>query len=140
MNPTIMRLQEAIVTALVGTVSERWERIVVNYEMLEKDGGVAHDRLAFYITRDAAGDFRDSDLDLKPQVRDLFTQMNDEFQRSVGQRWGSCDLVVDPPAKYRFDFSYDPPKRLNGVFDEQSYDRFGPRYLENYKAERAQAH
>lgn len=140
MNPTIVRLQEAIVTALAGTIPEPWERIVVNYEMQEKETGLAHDRLAFYIARDAAGNFRDVDLKIKPPVRDLFTQMNDEFQRSVGQRWGICDLVVDPPGRFRFDFSYDPPKRLNGVFDEQSYDRFNTaKYLETFKAERARA-
>lgn len=48
-NPAIMCLQEAIVAALMDSIlGRRWERIVVNYEMLEAAGGIAHDRLAFY--------------------------------------------------------------------------------------------
>jgi hypothetical protein len=42
---------------------------------------------------------------------------------------------VDQPGKFGFSFSYDPPKRMNGVFDDESMGRFD-RYLESYKAER----
>lgn len=137
MNDTIMDLQRAIVTALAGAIPERWERIVVNYEMLETEGGMAHDRLAFYITTGPAGDLRDVDLAIDSTVGELFARMNDELLRTAGRRWGSCDLVIDPPGRFLFRLSYEPPRRLNGVFDEESYGRFGPRYLEAYRAERA---
>lgn len=54
-------------------------------------------------------------------------------RRTGGTRWGTCDLVVDQPGK--FSFSYDPPKRINGMFDDDSMGRFD-RYLETYEAER----
>jgi hypothetical protein len=42
---------------------------------------------------------------------------------------------VDQQGKFRFSFSYDPPKRINGVFDDEVMGRFD-RYLESYKAGR----
>jgi hypothetical protein len=47
-------------------------------------------------------------------------------------------MVVDRPGRFRFSFSYDPPKRINGIFDDDSMGRFD-RYLERYKAERSGA-
>jgi hypothetical protein len=60
------------------------------------------------------------------------------MRRTGGTRWGTCDLVVDQPGEFRFSFSYDPPKRINGIFDDDSMDRF-TYYLERYEAERSQA-
>jgi hypothetical protein len=61
--------------------------------------------------------------------------MNDAMRRANGEPWGTCDLVVDQPGHFNFSFSYGPPKRINGVFDEVSVGRFG-HYLETYKADR----
>jgi hypothetical protein len=130
-----MDLQRAIVMALARDIPEAWERIVVNYEMQEEGGGVTEDRLGFYIAKDAAGSLREAELAFSPEVKRLFREMNDEIQRSEGGRWGTCDLVVDQRGKFRFTFSYDPPKRINGVFDDESMGRFD-RYLETYEAER----
>ena len=130
-----MNLQKAIVTALARDIPDAWERIVVNYEMEEEDDGLTEDRLGFYIAKDAVAGLREAQLAFSPEVKSLFREMNDEIQRSEGQRWRTCDLVVDQPGKFRFSFSYDPPKRLNGVFDDDSMGRFD-RYLETYKAER----
>jgi hypothetical protein len=135
MNETTMNLQKAIVTALARDIADGWERIVVNYEMQEEDGGLTEDRLGFYIAKDPAGDFRESDLAFSPEVKALFREMNEEIKRSEGERWGTCDLVVDQPGKFKFSFTYDPPKRINGVFDDDSVGRFD-RYLETYRAER----
>ena len=51
MNQAAMHLQEAIVAALVRDISGGWERIVVNYEMQEDDGGLVEERRGFYISR-----------------------------------------------------------------------------------------
>ena len=48
---------------------------------------------------------------------------------------GGPAIVVDQPGKFKLSFSYDPPKRINGVFDDDSMGRFD-RYLETYEAER----
>jgi hypothetical protein len=136
MSQTVMNLQKAIVTALARGIPDAWERIVVNYEMQEEDGGLTEDRLGFYIAKDPTGDLRESDLVFSPEVKTMFREMNDETKRTAGDRWRTCDLVVDKSGEFRFKFSYDPPKRINGVFDDDSLGRFN-RYLETYKAERA---
>jgi hypothetical protein len=70
-----------------------------------------------------------------PEVKTMFYEMNDETKRSACSRWRT-DLVVDKSGEFRSKFSYDPPKRMNAVFDDDSLGRFN-RYLETYKAERA---
>jgi hypothetical protein len=138
MNETIMNLQKAIVAALARGIPDAWERIVVNYEMQEEDGGLTEDRRGFYITKDPAGNLRKAELAFGPELKAMFREMNDEIQRTEGKRWGTCDLEINPSGKFRFSLSHDPPKRINGVFDDDSMGRFD-RYLETYKAERARA-
>jgi hypothetical protein len=138
MNRAAMDLQKAIVTTLIRDITGGWERIVVNYEMQEEDGGLVEDRLGFYISQDAKQALTMNDLAFGPGLKELFRRLNEEMQRTEGARWGTCDLVVDQPGKFRFGFSYDPPKRINGVFDDDSMDRFD-HYLETYKAERSRA-
>ena len=136
MNKTAMELQKNIVVALASTIDAPWKRIVVNYEIQEEDGSLIEDRRGFTIIPDGAGDFRKGQLAFDTEVKGLFRELRAEIQRSEGQGWGTCDLIVDQPGRFRFNFSYDPPKRINGVFDEQSMGRFD-RYLDTYKAERA---
>ena len=136
MNKTVMDLQKTIVVAIAGTIDAPWERIVANYELQDEDNGLTEDRLGFYIVSDGTGGFRKVPLKFHAIVKDLFRELRAEIQRSEGQGWGTCDLVVDQPGRFRFDFSYERPKRVNGVFDDQSMGRFD-RYLDTYKAERA---
>jgi len=68
-------------------------------------------------------------------TKELFGVLREEMRRTEKYCWGICDLVVDRPGRFRFNFCYDPPKRINGIFDEESMGRF-ERYLEAYKAER----
>lgn len=118
MNQSAMDLQEAIVVTLARDISGEWERIVVNYEMQEDDGGLVEDRLGLYISRDAQHALTMNDVAFGPGLKELFRRLNDEMHRTGGTRWGTCDLVVDQPGKFRFSFSYDPPKRINGIYDD----------------------
>jgi hypothetical protein len=126
MNKTAMDLQKSIVVAIAGTIDPHWERIVVNYEIQDGDGGLTEDRLGFYIVSDGTGDFRKRTLKFHAVVKDLFRKLRAEIQQSEGQAWGTCDLVIDLPGRFRFDFSYDPPKRINGVFEVRVRDRVEP--------------
>ena len=138
MNQTAMDLQKKIVSALAHSIDGAWERIMVNYEMQEEDGGLTEDRRGFYIVLDGAGGYRKVGLVFDSAVKDLFRALRETMQSSEGQGWGTCDLVIDQPGRFRFNFSYDPPKRINGVFDDESMGRFD-RYLDAYKAERTGA-
>jgi hypothetical protein len=136
MSETVMNLQKAIMTALTRGIPDAWERIVVNCEMQEEDDGSTEDRLGLYIAKGPTGDLRESELVFSPEVRAMFREMNNEIKRTTGDRWGTCDPVVDKSGEFRFKLSYDRPKRINGVFDDDSLGRFN-RYLESYKAEHA---
>jgi len=52
MSKAPMELQHKIVVLLIRSVDDSWERIVVNYEIQEEDGGLIEDRLVFYMARD----------------------------------------------------------------------------------------
>ena len=117
---------------------EPWERIVVNLETETTEEGRVLNYLFFYISRSADGDFRETSVRVLPDgVRDDFLALNDALFESSGDRWGICDLIMDcSTGRYDFQFKYEPPKRLNCVFDESSMGRFD-NYLDTYRAERA---
>jgi hypothetical protein len=138
MNNAVMEVQKKIVAALSRTIGAQWEWTVVNCEMQEEDGGPTEDRRGFYITPDGTGGFHKASLTFDTTAKDLFRALGLEMRRSKGQGRGGCDLVVDQSGRLRFNFSYDPPRRINGVFDEASMGRFD-RYLQTYAAERAGA-
>ena len=58
MNLQALELQKALAQAVANGVREKWERIVVNYEMQTTDEGREVDYCAFYIST-ADGDFRE---------------------------------------------------------------------------------
>lgn len=136
MNLQALELQKSLAQEMANTVRDPWERIVVNYEMLTTDEGREVDYCAFYISA-TDGDFRETSLRVLPEtVDDLFIQLNDLMAKTENSRWGSCDFVIDRSGQYKFNFDYNAPKRINGVFDEQSQGRFD-KYLDTYRAERA---
>jgi hypothetical protein len=136
MNLQALELQKALAQAVANGVREKWERIVVNYEMQTTDEGREVDYCAFYIST-ADGDFRETSIrELASAVDDLFIQLNDTMAQNDKSRWTIADLVIDRSGKYDFKFDYGPAKRLNGVFDETSQGRFD-KYLDTYRAERA---
>jgi hypothetical protein len=123
--------QDAAVTVIAKSISESWERVVVNYEMAESEDGTEHDMLGFYIVSDQAGRHAKKPLDLTPEIQEAFSDLNAASLSTNKQNWGTCDLTLDSNGKYTFDFSFDPPKRINGILDEASYYRFG-KYLDEY--------
>ena len=131
----MLELQKSLAQAVSNAVSEPWERIVVNYEMLATGEGREVDYCAFYIST-AGGVFHQTGLRILPDAVDvLFIQLNDLMAKTETARWSTCDLVIDRTGRYKFDFDYAAPRRINGIFDEQSQGRFDC-YLETYEAER----
>jgi len=137
MFSTMKEAQDATVLTIAKLIPEEWERVVVNFEMEEEeDGGVTHDVLAFYIVKKQAGGFSDKELKLTDELQAAFTELNRASLKTNKQYWTTCDLVLDSNGKYEMKFSYEPPKRINGILDEDSYYRFGKKYLEEYTASR----
>jgi hypothetical protein len=131
----LKQAQDAVVRTIAKTIPGEWERIVVSYEMAYQDGGFIHNSLGFYIVRNEDGSFVDRDLSFTSETTTAFVELNEASFRTNNEYWGACDLVLDSIGKYEMNFSFDPPKRINGILDDQSYYRFS-KYLEEYAASR----
>ena len=125
----IAAVQNKIAQYLVDNVFEPWEEIVMNCELSEKTKNLSC--ALFYITNDP-NDRRKGDIKLTSELTHLLRKLNDVYYKKSGERWGIFDLIIDSSGKYKFEFSYEKPKRLNGIFDEESHYRF-ENYLDKYK-------
>lgn len=137
--PDLTEAQTALVAALVGEVPHpSWLRLFLNAEILEQPDGYDLDTLAFAIRRDGTGRLEDPQLRLGPATRAAIVGLYEALEAAQGSRLGSFDLVVDFPGRYRFELSYDPPKRLNGIWDRER-EQWLESYLERYAAEGGEA-
>lgn len=128
--------QDAVVRSIAATITEEWERVVVNFEMADGEDGVQHNMLGFYITKGQNGGFAESELKFTREIEQAFTELNAASLKTNRKYWSTCDLVLDSGGKYEMKFSFEPPKRINGILDEESYYRFGKKYLDSYSASR----
>lgn len=131
-------LQNRIVIEVARTVPvSAWERIVADVEIAEHDDGYQLDAVSFAIARDADGTLSDPQFDLSTDARaaivDLYKQ-----RKAAGDVLGGFELQIDQPGTYAFHFSYDPPKRLNGIWDKAKEERLD-QYLDHYRQEKAGA-
>lgn len=84
---------------------------------------------------EAKGKLTDPQFELGQGTRRAFQQLHRAIADD-GQNWGSCELTIDQPGTYRFNFSYEPPARLHGIWDEQRAERLD-NYLTHYLADMA---
>jgi hypothetical protein len=56
--------------------------------------------------------------------------------RREWKRWSSAEVTIEADGTYKFHFSYDAPKRINGTLDDDSNRKFA-KLAEKDKAERA---
>lgn len=120
--------------AVTHAIRDTWERVVINMEMEydDEEKEPILDTACFYIKSTAEGDYEQVAHELDRETELLFEAPNDLSLDLNQERWGSCDLVIDCSGKYRFKFDFEKPKRLGGIFDEQSVYRFN-NYLQHYK-------
>jgi len=119
----IIELQDKIAQGLADSMTEPWERIVVNFEMETTAEGRELDYRFFYISQSEDGSFKKTSvMELPEAVSDLFIDLNDAVFETAKDRWGTCDLTIDRTGKYNFKLDYEPPRRLNDIFDDVSMD------------------
>lgn len=124
----ITELQDEIVQMIAAKASGNWLEIVVNYE-IDGEQGVS-DSVAFFIC-DNDGEIVAQDIDFEFEEDDLFTELR-VLYGAVQQVWSTLDFRLFSDGEFEFDFSYDPPKRINGIYDEESHLRFA-NYAANYR-------
>ena len=125
----LIDLQNKAVLCVVDAVDFEWAYLLVNFEREVIDDEPGEDCLFVAFTRDN-DEWKRQSVPLPAQCYDLFLQLASAMSRDGNALWGSCTLEVDSSGSYRFSFSYERPKRLNGDFgDEALLKYYVPRPL-----------
>ncbi len=134
MDMAALTAQAEVVRAFARLAPAPWEQIVVNLELEEDEVGYRTDCLAFAVVPDGGG-YVEREFALDCAGRDTIYALR-KAMSARGELWHSFDLVIEADGHYDLEFSYYPPKRLNGILDQQSYHRFD-HYAEEFAARRA---
>lgn len=136
MDIDVIAAQNEVAQLFMRQADPRWEHILVNVELKQFDEGLYSNVIAFAIGL-ADGDYVDESIPFHeattmPAVVDL----RDVMARASGQApWLGMELTIDPPGQYRMTFSYEPGRRIAGIYDHESYYRFKP-YIREWAAQR----
>jgi hypothetical protein len=133
MSLLALQQQDKVAQAVVGCVPEAWLRVVVSYECEDAGEHCVDNTISLYLT-EKGGRIAQQYVRLPPEVLAEFIKLRDLIPAGKDGKWNSCLLVIENTGKYKFGFSHDPPKRINGILDEDSYDRFS-RCAEDYQQE-----
>jgi len=136
MDTASLAAQAEVVRAFTRLTPAPWEQIVVNLELEEDATGYCTDCLAFAVVPDGEG-YVEREVRLDRPGRETVYALR-QAMSAQGASWHSFDPVIEADGHFDVDFSYDPPKRLNGILDQQSYHRFD-HYAAEYAARRANA-
>lgn len=130
-----IQAQQAVVVAVAGDVPYRhWERILLDVEIAEQTDGYDLDTVSIVIRRNERNELEDPQFRLGAESKEAITRLYEQRKQDAGEVIGGFELSVDFPGKFRFAFSHDKPKRLNGVWDAERQRRLDD-YLSIYKAE-----
>jgi hypothetical protein len=113
-----------------------WVHAVVDLEVLEFEDGYDLDYQAILITRASGGALASQQFQLTEPTRQAVIALYRERKDNAGDVLGGFVLRIDHPGRYKFDLNYDPPKRLNGVWDAERQAYFD-NYLTHYQRETA---
>ena len=129
----IIRIQNTLVQIFVTKITVGWDFAFLSYEW-EGDykGWEVTNSLALVFRKIDSGWARES---ISPRTGE--TTFPDEMHELAvgmagkdGQLWKSFILEVDKTGKYRFEFSYDPPRRIHsGELTERDFVDYVPRPL-----------
>jgi hypothetical protein len=133
MDSATLAAQDAFAQALIQRADPRWERIFANIEVgFGEDGELQADCIALAIFPSEAGyDF--DYVHLGDAALDRLRNLRDAMSKDGEEPWGATEITIDRPGAFKYAFSYEPPKRLAGKFDQGSYFRFNT-YVADYAA------
>ena len=111
-----------------------WIHAIIDLEIMEYEDGYDLDYQAILVTRGQAGALASRQFDLSQPTRDAVVALYRQRKDEAGETIGGFVLRIDHPGRYRFDFSHEAPKRLNGVWDAERQAYFDD-YLAHYREE-----
>ena len=121
----IIELQNRIVRCFADAVDVKWDFLLINFERDLVEGQEVDDTLAVAF-RKLSGKWNYSSIIPPYLCCDLLIELRDSMSLDEKEKWKTCILEVDSRRKYRYSFSYEPPKRLNGELD------LGDKFLKSY--------
>ena len=129
--------QSEVVQRVAGDFgAAEWVHAVVDLELLEFEDGYDLDYQAILITRAPNGALASQQFQLSEPSRQAVIALYRERKDNAGDTVGGFVLRIDHPGRYRFEFDYTAPKRLNGVWDAERQSYFD-NYLTHYEQEKA---
>lgn len=130
-----LEAQQAVVQAVVADAPRAdWRRLVADVEISESKEGYHFDTVALAVVRRGDGALEAPSFSIGRDAREAMAALYRERKASGEKSFGSFELQVEHDGRYRFEFSYDPPKRLNGIWDEEKERRLD-NYLDHYRRE-----
>jgi hypothetical protein len=125
---------EAIAQRFAQIAPEGWARLVGNWEASQDAEGTTVLNYLTLAVVDGTDRWLFGQVGYDEPLYDLVAALNDKSAATASGRWTVFDLEVDADGTFRTEFGYDPPKRTNGIMDEESLGRFES-YLETWMAD-----
>jgi hypothetical protein len=138
MNQQVVEKQKAVVIAVARAMQSDWRRIVCSYEVEETESSRVQNTIVGFVHNESGILLNDSLPEVPNAIKTAFYELRAAMSQPKGQAWNSAEVVIEQDGNYKFSFSYDAPKRINGIFDEDSNGKFS-RLAQTYKAERESA-
>lgn len=109
--------QDHIVTAIAQAIREPWSYVAVSVEIDVVDGQQTENSIALSYTK-RLWRLNSRSEKLPHEHFNWFVALREKMADANGAQWSSCTVVFDRHGHYQFDFSYDSPLRLNGVYND----------------------
>jgi hypothetical protein len=120
----IIECQDKIGELIMQEAPDDWRILRINAEMLYSDDNIDGYSLMAYCYK---GELLEDDINYLPsrdfgmQLYKLLIKLNNLFLEQ-GERWTVCDFVISHTGKYKLQFSYNAPPRLNGNMSDGEND------------------
>jgi hypothetical protein len=113
---SLIELQNRIIVTTAQAISGDWDAAVVNIEIDEIEGEQTESCLALSFALQQ-GTWKRNSFELPFDCYDLFVTLRDS---SDGEKWKTCTVEFDYNGKYKLSYTYEAPRRLNGIHDDEA--------------------
>ena len=117
-------LEEQLVDALRPTLPANWQFYCLNCEL---SGDPTHPQVSFAnvcLTLGDDGEWGAQNLAAPPSLLAQFVALREAAFQLLRTRWSSAELRLEGDGSFQITYDNAPPRRLNGISDEQATGRF----------------